>query len=142
MGLGRIGFSPWVFPCLVEKIVDHGCSDGIAKRCWMYATILFPIKGVCGNSFCNFFSKVDGGDFVILGDGIMGLDGKGCFSILKCFQHSLVNKKSNDDIHVRVGFTGVSDDAFESADAILAGVMCILIIIDCKFDEEQIDGFG
>ena len=42
------------------------------------------------------------GDFVILGDGIMGLDGKGCFSILKCFQHSLVNKKSNDDIHVGV----------------------------------------
>ena len=31
MGLGRIGFSPWVFPCFVKKIVDHGCSDCIAK---------------------------------------------------------------------------------------------------------------
>jgi len=86
----------------------------------MHATILFPGEGVCGNSFCNFFSKVNGGDFVILGNRFMGLDGQGCFSILKCFQHTFVNKISNDDIHIWVGFTGVPDDAFESADAVLA----------------------
>ena len=133
-----VGLAGCTFPCAVKQLLNHAGGDGVAKGRGMHAAVLFPRQRAGRDLLGHFLREVDSGHRVMTRDGLVRLNGQRGSAGLKRLEHPLVHEVGDHDVHVRIALARVPDDAFESAHALRAGVVGVLIVIHRELNEEQV----
>ena len=83
-------------------------------------------------------SQIDGRYAIVLGHFLVGATGQRCAAPLNCLDHPWICEVGDYYVGARVVTPNVVNDALQAADALAACMPRVLVVIDCKLDEEQV----
>ena len=122
---------------MAKQATNRGGVDTMAVRGWMQVPeVVLPVKLFRVNSLGDFFRKVQGGNTIVFGDGFVLLDDLRNLARSVVGHVSWIDKVHYDDIHVRIGCTRMSDNAFHAASHLSLRSHVVKVVYRRFFEQE------